>query len=100
MDLAELEVSLTSGLQAQTLMQLLLRKLDQLEAPVLQLLEVGQLFTILASPPDQTLSQWEQVNAKVQRMQRGLPLQDSKIIYDALLQTSSPSAAANRAKSK
>jgi hypothetical protein len=59
------------------------RRLDKIEVPIVQLRQVGRLFTELASPPDQW-KHWQSAYSKLQRELQDLPWRESKIIYKAL----------------
>ena len=83
-DIAEWELSLT-GPPSERQQDASTEVLYRIEAPVMQLLEVGRLFTELASPPDQ-LKQWEEAYSKLQSAVHKAPWRDSKIIYRALLE--------------
>jgi hypothetical protein len=82
-DVAELEVSLT-GVQAKQVVQDgLLQQLDEIEAPVAQIMEVGRLYSELASSPDQSLP-WQTAYQKTKQIVSELPWRESKIIYEHL----------------
>ena len=88
-ELAELEVSLTGTVETSKDLEKrvdLLQKLDQIEAPIFQILEVGRLFTELASRPDQH-EQWQKAHRKAKLLidEKVQPYTQSKIIYQALI---------------
>ena len=78
-DLAELEVALTDHKELD-----ILDALGKLETPLIQMSQVGSLFTELASPPDQ-FTQWRDANYKSKRMIQSLPWRRSKLVYQALI---------------
>lgn len=81
-DLAELEVAITNHIVVEPTD--VVDRIDRLEASVVQLLQVGQLFTDLASPPDQ-VEEWQASHAKSQHMLHTLSWRRSKLLYQALL---------------
>lgn len=86
-ELAEIEVALTAAVGEEKRLKTihdLLYKLDQIEAPLCQITEVGRLFTELASLPDQH-AQWKEAHEKARSFRNKLhPYTRSKIIFQAL----------------
>jgi Zn-dependent oligopeptidase len=93
-ELAETEVALTAAVGEDKSLKTihdLLYKLDQIEAPICQITEVGRLFTELASSPDQH-PQWQEAYEKARSFRNSLqPYTQSKIIYRALMKMATES---------
>jgi Zn-dependent oligopeptidase len=83
-DLAELEVKITGSDGSSPNSFDVLQELDRMEAPILQVLEVGSLFSRLASQPDD-MHQWNKSLQTARAQVTSLPQKESKIIYNALL---------------
>ena len=66
---------------------LLLLELDRLQAPIMQLEDISELFTSLASPPDQ-IEDWYNASEKVYEQSGKLleKMYQSRIIYRALVE--------------
>ena len=83
-DLAELEVKITGSNGSSPHSFDVLEELDRMEAPLLQVLEVGSLFSQLASQPD-NMREWSKSLQTARAKVTPLPQKESKIIYNALL---------------
>jgi Zn-dependent oligopeptidase len=93
-DLAELEVKITGANGVSPSSFDVLEELDRMEAPILQVLEVGTLFAQLASQPD-VMDEWNQSLLMAHAKVTLLPQKESKIIYHALLKLSPDTTIAN-----
>ncbi|CAJ1960041.1 unnamed protein product [Cylindrotheca closterium] len=97
-DLAELEVAITAGVDKETQWKTtldLLNRIDEIEAPLYQIKEVGQLFSELAALPDQQ-KQWQEAHRKTRSIRGALrPFTGSKIIYQTLTEMAGSSTDAH-----
>jgi len=97
-DLAELEVAITAGVDKETKLktiQDLLNRVDEIESQLYQITEVGKLFTELAALPDQQI-QWQVAYRKARSVRGTLrPFTESKIIYQTLNEMASSSTDAD-----
>jgi Zn-dependent oligopeptidase len=90
-DLAELEDSISSSSSSLSL-PVILTALERIEAPLLQIHEVGNLFSQLAVSDE--LVQWQTSFEKAKSFLQESKQKESKIIYQAIEKQSSAAAAA------